>query len=374
MRSTKMFVAATMLLAAAGTAPAQAADGARTLTGPSTGDADVFLTYVGCKGVFAPATAPQSRLNLGPYDAPLGRRSLGLVPSAPGSAAGPFARFGSLASIGSSLSVASTSGTTGVSHVMSITPTSPPGTAWSGRAEIAVPAGSWRGVSAEALTYDWTLVNLGTLAPVAPAGSATPAAFAAEHGDGSGFVVTGFGCDGSSFNLDAVRGSGASFDFEGIALTTTSSVDRPQAAAGDKVWISGRVTDANGRVTGDALVLESRRPGGAWAATEQHVLPDPDGTARVHVPVSETTEFRWHRPESQYADEGWSEPVTVTVEQPAPAPPSTPGAGTPGPGTSGPGTGGTETPAPETSAPQESGPEKSAPQKSAPEKTASGTK
>ena len=34
------------------------------------------------------------------------------------------------------------------------------------------------------------------------------------------------------------------------------------------------------------------------------------------APVAETTEFRWHRPESQYADEGWSEPITVTVPEP----------------------------------------------------------
>src|SRR5687767_15602021 len=102
LRTTLTAVAATGLLAALGTAPAQA-DGARTLTGPSTGDADVFLTYVGCDNLFAPASAPQSRLNLGPHDAPLGRRSLGLVPSAPGTASGPFARFDSLAGFDSSV-------------------------------------------------------------------------------------------------------------------------------------------------------------------------------------------------------------------------------------------------------------------------------
>jgi hypothetical protein len=318
-RTTLRVAAATALLTALGTVPAQA-DGARTLTGPATGDADVFLTYVGCDHLFAPATAPQSRLNLGPLTAPLGRRSLGLVPSAAGTASGPFVRFDSLAAFESRLSVTSAAGSGGVSHVMSITPTNPPGTAWSGRAAVDAPAGAWTDVSAASLTYDWTLVDLATLAPVSQAGAATPAAFAAEHGDGAGFVVTGFGCDGQAFNLDAITASGSTFDFEGIALTTTADVDRARAGAGEEVTVTGRVTDGGGRVTGDPLVLESRRPGGAWAPIGQAVLADPAGVARVDVPVTETTEFRWHRPESQYADEGWSDPVTVAVDQPAEAP------------------------------------------------------
>lgn len=316
LRTTLTAVAATGLVAALGTAPAQA-DGARTLTGPSTGDPDVFLTYVGCDNLFAPASAPQSRLNLGPYDAPLGRRSLGLVPAAAGTASGPFARFDSLAGFDSSVSVTSSAGSQGVSYMMTITPSNPPGTAWRGRAAIDAPAGAWTDVSAAALTYDWALVDLATLASVAQGAPATPSAFAAEHGDGAGFVVTGFGCDGQSFNLDAVRASGSTFDFEGMALTTAVAVDRSRADAGEQVAITGRVTDEGGRVTGDPLVLESRAPGGEWTRFGEAVLADPNGLARVDVRVTETTEFRWHRPESQYADEGWSDPVIVTVEQPA---------------------------------------------------------
>ena len=327
-RSTLSVVAVTALLTAMGTAPS-GADGPRTLSGPSTGDAHVFLTYVSCGDLLSAGSAPQSRLNLGPYDAPMGRRSLGLVPSAPGTASGPFARFDSLATFDSSLSVAATSGSQGVSFVMSITPSSPPGTAWRGRVALSVPVGSWTGISTSALTYDWTLVDLTTLAPVGEAGAATIEAFATEHGDGPGFVVTGFGCDGHAFNLDAVSASGSTFDFEGVALSTDAAVDRQHVAAGDLVSVSGRVTDASGRVTGDPLLLEQRTPGGAWSGTGEPVLADHDGLALVVLPVSDTTEFRWHRPESQYADEGWSEPVTVTVEQPpAPVPGSSPAAQT----------------------------------------------
>ncbi|GAA5121645.1 hypothetical protein GCM10023339_38760 [Alloalcanivorax gelatiniphagus] len=315
MRSLLAAVAATTLTITLGASPAHA-EGAQTLSGPATGDAEVYLTYVGCESLFGAAAAPQSRINLGPYAAPMGRRSLGLVPAGPGSASGPYARFGSLAGLDASLSVAATGGSRGVSWVMAVTGSSPVGTAWRGRAAVSVPAGSWSAVSAADLAYDWTLVDLGSGSPVKDVGTGTPAQFAAEQGDGVGFVVTGFGCDGKAFNLDAVRASGSTFDFEGVQLTTSLSAGRQQVAPGGEVELTGRVTDASGRVTGDPLVLESRTPGGAWSAAGRPVLADRDGIARVVVPVSETTEFRWHRVEGQYADEGRSQSVTVTVTQP----------------------------------------------------------
>ena len=214
LRITMALVASTTTLAALGATPAQA-DASNTLSSARTGDPDVFLTFVGCDNLFGAAQPPQSRLNLGPYTAPLGRRSLGLVPSAPGTASGPFTRFDSLATFDSTVAVASTSGSQGVSYVMSITPDNLPGTAWRGRAALSAPAGSWTTVSTAATAYDWTLVDLSTLAPLGEPETATTAAFAAAHGDGAGFAVTGFGCDGSPFNLDAVRGSGSTFDFEG---------------------------------------------------------------------------------------------------------------------------------------------------------------
>jgi len=318
LRTTMALVASATTMAALGAAPAQAADGTHRLSGPGTGDPDVFLTYVGCDNVFGAAQPPQSRLNLGPYTAPLGRRSLGLVPQAPGTASGPFTRFDSLASFDSTVAVASTSGSRGVSYVMSITPDNLPGTAWRGRAALSAPPGSWTTVSTAATTYDWTLVDLATLAPLGATETATTAAFAAAHGDGAGFSIVGFGCDGSPFNIDQVRGSGSTFDFEGTTLATAVDVDRTSVDAGQSVTLTGRVTDPGGRVTGDPLVLESRRPGGEWAAVGDLALGGPGGQVRVDVPLTETTEFRWHRPESQYADEGWSEPVTVTVAE-APA-------------------------------------------------------
>ncbi len=304
-RTTGTMLAAASLVAVAVAGPAQAAP--RTVSGPSTGDDGLFLTYVSCADVFGAGTAPVPRINLGPYAAPAGRRSLGLVPQGGGTASGPYARIDSLAAVDASLQVAATGGTTGVAHLVTVTAANPPGTAWVARSELVVPPGSWTTVRAGDLTFAWSLVDLTSRTVVARAGSATPAQFAAEHGDGPGFVVTGFGCDGRAFNLDAIGADGSSIDFEGVALTTTAAVDRST----DAVVVTGRVTDPSGRVTGDPLVLESRAPGGAWRAEGAPVLADPDGVARAVVQVTETTQYRWHRPESQYADEGWSDPVTV---------------------------------------------------------------
>lgn len=308
-----MTVAAGALLCAVPLAPAHA-DGVQTLTGPATGDSEVYLTYVGCADLFSPGTAPASRLNLGPFDAPMGRRSLGLVPGGPGTASGPVVWFDSLASVQSSFSVASTSGSTGASYVVAVTPDTPAGAAWLARKSLSVPTGGWTRISVADLAYEWTLVDLASHAPLLSGGTATTAEFAAAHGDGRGLVVSGFGCDAGAFNLDAVQGAGSTFDFEGIALTTSLTASRLKAGSGDSVTLTGRVTDAHSRVTGDPLVLESRAPGGAWKPVGEREPAGPDGLVRVDVPVTETTEFRWHRPESQYADAGWSDVVTVTVE------------------------------------------------------------
>ncbi|MDR7253514.1 hypothetical protein J2X46_002504 [Nocardioides sp. BE266] len=316
LRSVLTALAAATLSCGSLVAPAHA-EGVHTLSGPATDDPDVYLTYVDCSNLFSPGTPPASRLNLGPFSAPMGQRSLGLVPTAPGSASGPVVWFDSLASVQATFSVASTQGSAGVSYVVVITPDTPAGAAWLARTPLAAPSGGWSQVSAAVLTYDWTLVDLTSYATVADAGQATPAQFAAAHGDGEGLVVSGFGCDGRAFNLDAVQGAGSTFDFEGLALDTSISADRAEAASGDVVSITGRVTDAHTRVMGDPLVLESRAPGGAWGAVGGSVLAGADGVAQVDVPVAETTEFRWHRPASQYADEGWSDAVTVTVAPPA---------------------------------------------------------
>ena len=306
-------LAALVVIGTVGTAAPAHAEEVRTLTGPGAAGSDMFVTYVGCEDFFGAAAAPQSRLNLGPGAAPLGRRSLGLTPQGTGTASGPYVRFASLAGLDTSVSVTSPGGTSGVSYVWAITPDALPGTAWSGRVATSVPPSGWHHVDPATLTYTWHLVDLATRRPVADAGQATPAEFAAQHGDGEGYVVTGFGCDGGSVNLDGVQAGGTTWDFEGIELSTEITAGATEVPAGTVVPVTGRVTDGAGRLTGDPLVLESRTGDGPWRPVGDPEIVDPDGTTRAEVRVDATTAYRWHRPESQYADEGWSEPVVVHV-------------------------------------------------------------
>jgi hypothetical protein len=296
------------------------ADDTHVLQGADFPDDSTFLTYVGCADFFGAASPPQLRINLGPAAAPLGRRSMGLVPAAAGSAAGPYARLDSLGSGTVRFSATSVAGTTGVSYVWYAAPDAGPGQAWAGRAEVSVPAGGWRQVDAATLGYSWTLVDLMTRKPVKAAGQATIGAFTTAHGDGPGYVVTGFGCDGNAFNIDALQAGGpgdvSTYDFEGLTVSTAIAATRPQVGPGETTVISGTVTDGDGRVLGDPLVLEARPRGAAgWQVVEELVVPDPDGVARAEVAPETATDYRWVLPESQYADAGVSAPLTVAVSR-----------------------------------------------------------
>lgn len=287
------------------------------MTGAGSAFDGMYLTYVGCDVLDGVASAPATRINLGPDTAPLGRRSFGLVPSGAGTASGPTIAFLSLAQLGAGVDVRAESGTTGASYIWVTAPDAPAGHAWRGRASLSVAPATWQHIDTATTPHEWQLIDLATGTATA-AETATPAEFAARHGDGAGFVVTGFGCDGNAFNLDAVAGNGRVWDFEGLSLDTSVTPSATQIATGDQLEVAGSVTDGQGRVTGDPLVLQSRVPGVAeWTDVSPLTYAGPDGTSRVSITVAKTQEFRWLRPESQYSDAGSSEPVLVTVT-PAP--------------------------------------------------------
>jgi hypothetical protein len=354
--------------------PAQADDPAAvtTMTGPGSALDGMFLTYVACDAIGGPASPPSTRINRGPEAAPLGRRSFGLVPSAPGTASGPTISFLSLASLGAAVEVRSESGTTGASFIWVTSLDAPAGHAWRGRASLSVAPATWQRVDTATVPHEWQLVDLTTGLSVAVETS-TPADFVAVHGDGAGFVVTGFGCDGNAFNVDAVRGTGHVWDFEGLTLATSITTSAPQVASGEQVTVAGSVTDGRGRVTGDPLVLQSRVPGvGEWTDESPLTYMGPDGFSRATVTVTETREFRWLRPESEYADAGASEPVLVTVAAAAPEPaapePAAPESAAPEPAAPEPAV--PESPAPESAAPEPAAPESAAPEPAVPEEAA----
>jgi hypothetical protein len=307
-----------------GPAPSASASGTSVRSGPGSPLDGMFLTYLGCDSFYGAAAPPGTRVNLGPGVAPLGRRSFGLVPAGPGTASGPYVPFLSLAGADASVAVSASAGTTGASYIWTTAPDAPSGHAWLGRAAASVPAGGWHTVDTGSLRYDWQLVDLVTGTATA-GGTATPDEFVAAHGDGAGYVVTGFGCDGRAFNIDAVRGAGQTWDFEGIALSTAIAASTPQVPAGGEVVVSGHVTDAAGRVTGDPLVLQARAPGqGEWRTVSDPTLVDGDGWSRATVTVTEDTEYRWLRPQGEYADAGVSASVVVHAVPAATPTPSSP--------------------------------------------------
>lgn len=322
-RGSSVLVAVTTLAACAAglvlaLAPAQA-DDVQVLRGTGFTTDETYLTYVGCQSFHGPVSPPQLRINRGPAAAPLGARSFGLVPSGTGTASGSFVRLASMGTGTSVIAVHATAGASGVSWAWVRAADTPGTQAWLGRAAVSVPAGSWQHVDAASLTYSWSLVDLGTGATTATDGPATLGAFTAEHGDGEGFVVTGFGCDGRSVNVDAVRGGDrgdvTTYDLEGMVLRTTASASTQRVAPGAEVELTATVVDGVGRPTGDLVVLESRSPGGAWRTLGAPLAPGRDGVARVTVRPEATTEYRWFRPDGEYADQGWSEPVLVTTTQ-----------------------------------------------------------
>ncbi|MEO5662750.1 MAG: hypothetical protein ABIR39_05660, partial [Nocardioides sp.] len=279
----------------------------------------MFLTYVGCDTIDGAASAPSSRINRGPDAAPLGRRSFGLVPAGTGTATGPAITFLSLAALGAGVDVRAESGTTGASYIWVTALDAPAGYAWRGRASLTVSPVNWQHIDTATLPHEWQLVDLSTGLTMAVETS-TPAEFAALHGDGAGYVVTGFGCDGQAFNLDAVAGNGRVWDFEGLTLSTSVVPSATELVAGDRFDVAGSVTDRNGRVMGDPLVLQTRAPGAVdWTDVSPLTYAGPDGSSHASVTVEQTADYRWLRPESEYADWGASEPVLVTVT-PAPTP------------------------------------------------------
>lgn len=297
-------------------APARA-DDVQVLRGAGFPTPDAHLTYVGCDSFRGPTTPPQLRINRGPEGVPLGRRSFGLVPADAGTATGAYVRLDSMATGTAVVPVHAAGGTAGVSWAWVRAADTPGDQAWLGRAPVVVPAGGWHQIDAATLSYAWTLVDLRDGAAVRTGPAATLAGLTAVHGDGAGYVVTGLGCDGRTFHIDALRAGDAgdvtTYDLEGMDLTTLAATSAETVASGDEVEISATVVDSDGNPTGDLVVLQSRTPLDEWRTVGEPVSAGADGVARTTIRPEETSDYRWFRPEGEYADEGWSAPVRVHV-------------------------------------------------------------
>ena len=142
-------------------------------------------------------------------------------------------------------------------------------------------------------------------------GTATIADFTDEHGDGPGYLLAGFGCDGEEFSIDRLRygspGKVTTYDLEGIAATARRcrSARQAKVAAGDQVTITGPAVDGTGAPIGalDGARRPSRRAPRRFKAVGDAVPASTDGwsarwSARRRRPI-----YRWYLPAMGYADD-----------------------------------------------------------------------
>jgi hypothetical protein len=275
------------------------------------------LTYFGCLDLFNVGAGPSAVLRRDP-DSPLGTRVVDLTLPGLETAAGSARLFESVASAVSTLSVrGGEAGSTGVAYVWYVAPNTPRGHVWYGQASLS--AGSrWQQVDATAAAFTWTRYNARTGAVRGKGGSATIDAFTAKHGDGPGYILAGFGCNGGTFGVDAIRtglpGSVTTFDLEGWQVFTTIRASKAHVRAGEQVAITG-TSWGLGRPMRAALTLQARPEGAAeFQNVEETVVAGADGTVTATVTPVVTTEYRWYFAERGYADEHFSEIQRVEVQ------------------------------------------------------------
>lgn len=301
--------------------PLSAAHADQTVVVPGTAfpTASTYLTYFGCVDLFhADTRGPDVRVTRDD-NAPLGSGATGLAVPGAGTAAGSVSRVDSVASATSAMAVRAAAGSRGVAYVWYVAPGLLPGEVWAGRADLTTAVDGWQQIDAAAASYDWTRLEAATGTVKERAGAAGIDDFAAAHGDGPGYLMAGLGCDGRSFDVDALRigapGAVTTFDLEGWSVSTSISASRNRIAPGDEVTLSARSLNGTGGSMGSALVLEARAAGAeAFRPVTGAVVAGPDGVVSTSVAPDLTTDYRWFFAERSYAGAHWSPTVRVVVE------------------------------------------------------------
>lgn len=313
-------VALTAFVAAlsAPTAPVFA-DDTVVVPGVAFPGAGTYLSSFGCGDLpQADTGSPQVRIGKGGTGPAAGSRSFWLRMPGPGSAAGPVHRVDSVAATTvTGFAARADQGSAGVAYVWFVAPGLEPGQAWAGRAPLSVGPG-WQQVETAGATYTWVLVDAASGQVLEDGGAATIAAFTAARGDGPGYLLAGFGCDGHEFALDALRvgspGAVTTYDLEAIPVATTIASSADAVDAGEEVTLSGTTLGPGGTPVGATLVLEARPEGSQeFRPVGDPVHATPDGTVTSTVVPEATTDYRWYFPETGYADAGWSDTVRVLV-------------------------------------------------------------
>ena len=317
-RTTAVGAMVAAVVTATGWSQAASADDTVVVAGTAFPTPSTYLTYFGCTDLYHADTRGPDVLTYLDAAAPAGRRATALRMPGGGTASGPVSLVGSVAAATSALSVTAPEGGSGVAWVWYAAGDLQPGQVWAGRADLQAGAGGWQRVTPSAATYTWTRYDAASGSVVEQPGSATIADFTAVHGDGPGYLLAGFGCDGHEFSVDAISvgppGAVRTFDLEGLPVTTSMSASALKAAPGEQVTLTGATTDNRQRLMGAPLVLEQRPVGAAdFSAVGPPVAAGPDGRSSIAVTPDRTTDYRWFLPESGYADAGYSSTVRVVV-------------------------------------------------------------
>ena len=297
------------------------ADDTVVVPGTSFPTASTYLTYFGCVDLFhADTRGPVVRVTRDDA-APLGRRATDLELPGAGTAAGSVSMVDSIADATSSMAVRAAAGSSGVAYVWYLAPDMAPGEVWAGRADLTATVDGWQQIDAAAASYEWSRMEAATGAVREQAGAATIDDFAADHGDGPGYLMAGLGCDGRSFGIDALRvgapGSVTTYDLEGWSVSTSITASSERISRGDDVTLGASSVDAAAATMGSALLLEARPEGAAdFRPVTDPVLAGPDGRVTTTVSPEVTTDYRWFFAERGYADAHWSAEVRVVVDQP----------------------------------------------------------
>ncbi len=297
------------------------ADDTVVVPGTAFPSSSTYLTYFGCVDLYhADTRGPEMRVTRDP-GAPLGRRAADLQLPGAGTAAGSVSVVSSIADATSSMAVRASAGSRGVAYVWYLAPDMVPGEVWSGRADLTAAADGWQQLDAASATYRWSRVTAATGAVSEQGGAATIDDFAADHGDGPGYLLAGLGCDGRAFGVDAIKvgapGSITTYDLEGWAVSTSITASSQRVKPGQEVTLRATSVDAASEAMGSALVLEARPQGAdVFRPVTDPVLATPDGQVTTTVAPEVTTDYRWFFAERAYADAHWSPTVRVVVEQP----------------------------------------------------------
>ncbi len=140
-----------------------------------------------------------------------------------------------------------------------------------------------------------------------------------HRGDGAGFVMTGLGCDGNEFAIDALRlhtaGTATTYDLEGLATIGDHAAPAraPRRRRAD-LELRGTLVDSTGAAAERGHdVLESRAVGSSTWEVDAGRRRRRHQRERGPVRPSAGTSYRWRFADRPMAEGSVSAPFTVQV-------------------------------------------------------------